>query len=294
MFPALAEGDGHRTACVALTRVWPSERRLVTIGLLVLAGLLACCGLGCIGAPGQYELGLARVSLANDDYRASLAHAERAIAASSDSDICRESFWVACASEGYSVHFAAHTYRGHTLMKMRQPGLAAEAYTKAIELDTESGEALSNRAWAYLCLREHDRAVADARHAVELKPALQHYLALGWAQLHSDDIDGAVRTAVSAMSHDPCRSLLPVHVLPGPSSLLFRAMITEGEQEKQLANFEELLGEDDGVYYVGLEFLYYTGERTLDEMRRYENWPYLEVAIRGYEQKAKPEALGSK
>lgn len=59
-------------------------------------------------------------------------------------------------------------YRGNEFMKSKEYNTAVESYTKSIELNSKEAATYSNRAMAYLKLKNYAAVIDDADAALEL------------------------------------------------------------------------------------------------------------------------------
>jgi tetratricopeptide (TPR) repeat protein len=119
------------------------------------------------------------------------------------------------ASEAYSMYIAipgvkpelladGYNNRGITRRSMRQPELAIEDYTKAIELNPKNARFYVNRGNAAIDLRKPDDALADYQRAISIDPAYAlAYASRGHYMLAMNKLDEAIQDLSKAISLDP-------------------------------------------------------------------------------------------
>ena len=99
---------------------------------------------------------------------------------------------------------AIHNNRGIAYRDERNYDLAIEAFTKAIEFNSDFAKAYTNRAVAYQCKGLFDRAIADHTKALELKPNLAEvYNNRGAAYGEQGDFDRAIADHTKAIELNP-------------------------------------------------------------------------------------------
>ena len=99
---------------------------------------------------------------------------------------------------------AIHNNRGIAYRDEGNYDLAIEAFTKAIEFNSDFAKAYTNRAVAYQCKGLFDRAIADHTKALELKPNLAEvYNNRGAAYGEQGDYDRAIADHTKAIELNP-------------------------------------------------------------------------------------------
>ena len=67
-------------------------------------------------------------------------------------------------------HAETERYKGNDFMKSKEYREAADAYTRAIELNDTEAASYSNRSLAYLRLKDYGKCIEDANKCLELEP----------------------------------------------------------------------------------------------------------------------------
>ncbi|ETK90127.1 hypothetical protein L915_06031 [Phytophthora nicotianae] len=92
---------------------------------------------------------------------------------------------------------------GNTFFRQGRLHDAISSYSRCIEMDTNNAVCLSNRAAAYLKLKEFDLAVADCTRAIEVAPTIKPFMRRATAHIALEQYEQAVADLMAALNFEP-------------------------------------------------------------------------------------------
>ncbi|KAG6622360.1 Serine/threonine-protein phosphatase [Phytophthora cinnamomi] len=98
---------------------------------------------------------------------------------------------------------AAAKSEGNAFFRQGQMQDAVAAYSRCIALDPTNAVCLSNRAAAYLKLKQFDFAVADCSKAIEVVPTIKPFMRRAAAYIELREFGCAVDDLVAALEFEP-------------------------------------------------------------------------------------------
>lgn len=111
---------------------------------------------------------------------------------------------VAMCGAASSSPFESALEQGRHLIEQNQCNKAISYLDQAIKLNPKSGEAYTNRARAYSCLRNYQRALSDANKAIDFAPKLAlAYYSRGSAYAGLGQEQAAIKDYTKAIELDP-------------------------------------------------------------------------------------------